>query len=186
MGDVFATDPGLELYERMDPVEGFSQEYIDGAIVMMATPNTIHNRIVDLIRESFPSSHYARWSTQAVAIAEQSDRPDPDLTITHADHADDFFKAVPSELVLFTLEVVSTTRACKQHDYENKPRLYARGRIPVYLLVDPNDGTWRLHSEPDDHAAEYRTVHKGVFGEPVELPEPLGLTIPTDRFRRYP
>jgi Uma2 family endonuclease len=186
MSGVTEIDPGLELYERMDPIPGFTMEYIRGEIVMMATPNMIHNRIVDLIRECFPFSDFARWSTQAVAITAQNDRPDPDLTITRLEHAEDEEKAIPSEWVLFVLEVVSTTRPAKRRDYEDKAELYAQGGIPVYLLVDPNEGTWRLHTEPDAAGAQYRALLKGVFGEPVALPEPLGLTIPTDRFRQYP
>ncbi|MFD5320291.1 Uma2 family endonuclease [Streptomyces sp. NPDC127098] len=180
-------DPGLELYERMEPIDGFTMEYLGGALVMMATPNTIHNRIVDLIRESLPRSEFQPWNDQAVAITGSNDRPDPDLTVTHADHADDYFKAVPSELVLFVLEVVSTTRGAKIRDYQEKPPIYAQGGIPVYLLVDPNDGTWLLHTEPSPEKGEYRTLRKGDFGDPVELPAPLdGIVVATDRFRRYP
>ncbi|GAA1932677.1 Uma2 family endonuclease [Streptomyces sodiiphilus] len=177
-------DPGLELYERLGPVEGFSMEYVRGDIVLTAIPDTVHNRIVHLVRGCFPGERFAPWSTQAVAITAQTDRPDPDLTVTHADHGDDYFTALPSALVLFVLEVVSTTRPAIRRDYEDKPEIYAQGGIPVYLLVDPNDGTWRLHTDPE--GTEYRTVHKGVFGEPVVVPAPVEVTVPTGRFRRYP
>ena len=180
------TDPGLELWERMDPIEGFSMEYIHGEIVMMASPNTIHNRIINLVRERFPSERFESWSTQAVAISAHSDRPDPDLTVTGADLADEYFKVIPSESVLFVLEVVSPSRGSIRRDYEDKPELYAQGHIPLYLLVDPNTGTWLLHSDPDPERGEYRTIHKGSFGEPVRLPAPVETTILTDRFRVYP
>ncbi|SFS36090.1 Putative restriction endonuclease [Streptomyces harbinensis] len=186
MNDVTERDRGLELYESMDPIEGFSMEYLRGEIVMMAAPNTIHNRIVVLVGQHFPEPDFAYWATTAVAITGQSDRPEPDLAVTGGEHADDYFTAVPSELVLFALEVVSTTRPARRRDYEDKPEIYAQGGIPAYLLVDPNDGTWRLHTDPRPEKGRYQTLHMGAFGEPVVLPEPLGVTIGTDRFRTYP
>jgi Uma2 family endonuclease len=186
MSGVTEIDPGLELYERMDPVEGFSTEYIHGAIVMMAAPNTFHNRIMNLIDKQIPDQDFMVWNDTAVAITGHSDRPMPDLTVTDIDLADTFFKAIPSELVLLAVEIVSTTRASKRNDHVDKTELYSQGGIPLYLLVDPNDGTWRLHTEPNSEKELYEGVQKGDFGEPITLPEPFGLTITTDRFLRYP
>lgn len=163
MNDVTERDRGLELYESMDPIEGFSMEYLRGEIVMMAAPNTIHNRIVVLVGQHFPEPDFAYWATTAVAITGQSDRPEPDLAVTGGEHADDYFTAVPSELVLFALEVVSTTRPARRRDYEDKPEIYAQGGIPAYLLVDPNDGTWRLHTDPRPEKGRYQTLHMGAF-----------------------
>ncbi|MET2715022.1 Uma2 family endonuclease [Streptomyces harbinensis] len=186
LSDAAERDRGLVLYESMDPIEGFSMEYLRGEIVLRASPNTIHNRIVELVRGALPHPDLALWTTTAVAITGQSDRPEPDLAVTGGEHADDYFTAVPSELVLFALEVVSTTRPARRRDYEDKPEIYAQGGIPAYLLVDPNDGTWRLHTDPRPEKGRYQTLHMGAFGEPVVLPEPLGVTIGTDRFRTYP
>jgi Uma2 family endonuclease len=180
-------DRGLALYERWDPVAGFRMEYLNGEVVLTARPGMAHGRIVNRVRDRFPHSEFACWSHQAVAIAGRHDRPDPDLTVTAEAGADgQCFDAIPSRLVLFVLEVVHLTRASKRRTYEDKVEIYAQGGIPVYLLVDPNDGTWRLHSKPDQKGARYGTLHKGVFGEAIVLPEPLGLTVPTDRFLTYP
>ena len=179
-------DPGLELWERLEAVEGFSMEYIHGEIIITASPNTIHNRIVNLVLDRFSSQRFTCWSTQAIAIHGYPDRTIPDLTVTGADLADEYFQVIPSESVLFVLEVVSPSRPSIRRDYEDKPEIYAQGHIPLYLLVDPNIGTWLLHSDPDSERGEYRTIHKGSFGELVQLPAPVEASIPTDRFRVYP
>jgi hypothetical protein len=100
MNDI--TDPGLELGERMEPMDGFRMEYLGGEIVMMTTPNAFHNRGVELVRDALPSERFARRSTQAVAISGRTDRPDPDLTVTGPELADEFFTVCASEDVLLS------------------------------------------------------------------------------------
>jgi Uma2 family endonuclease len=180
-------DRMLQLYESMEPVEGVKIELLRGEIVMMATPKTFHNRIVQLVRQQVPVDRFDVWSTQAIAPTAMTDRPDPDLFLTEAGAFEDFADAVPSELVLMVLEVISTTRQARKRDFDEKPEIYARGGIPVYVIVDPS-GSGQIHvlTSPDPVRGRYRDSHIGTFGEPVRLPPPVGFTLDTGRFRPYP
>jgi|UPI000693D646 hypothetical protein len=70
-------------------------------------------------------------------------------------------------------------------DHHDKRELYARGSIPVYLVVDPTTGMSTVHSRPDVGAGRYLEPADHPFGEAVPLPHPISRPLVTDRFRRY-
>ncbi|WP_369203115.1 hypothetical protein [Streptomyces sp. PU-14G] len=55
--------------------------------------------------------------------------------------------------------------------------------MPVYVIVDPNDATWHV-LQLDGRC--YVETGKGIFGQPLVLPEPLGFSVPTTGWRPYP
>ncbi|MFD3947628.1 Uma2 family endonuclease [Streptomyces sp. NPDC058579] len=70
----------------------------------------------------------------------------------------------------FVVEIVSAES--KARDYVTKASHYALRGIPSYLVVDVYNGTWELLSDPHSPAtapAEYRTSHKGAFGDPITI-----------------
>ena len=74
------------------------------------------------------------------------------------------------------MEVVSKGNPAT--DIQVKPGEYARWGIPIYLLIDPRQGTMVLYSDPVEGA--YQGRHWMRFGDTVMLPEPLkGLEIET-------
>ncbi|MEU6231219.1 Uma2 family endonuclease [Streptomyces sp. NPDC047042] len=79
------------------------------------------------------------------------------------------------------VEVVSQSE--KSRDIRDKADWYAVVRVPVLLVIDLRNGTWTLHTQPDNGA--YRDVLPGKFGESVLLPEPFGVEIVTDNFPVY-
>jgi Uma2 family endonuclease len=173
----------LRLYQDIEPIPGLSVELINGRIIMTATPKALHNRIVDLVRDQFSTDDYDRWSTMAVAPTGRNDRPDPDLFLTGTDVVEGNPGEIPSALVLFVLEVVS--ESSRRMDHHDKRELYALGSIPVYLVVDPTTGMSTVHSRPDTNTGRYLDRASHPFGETVALPQPIGRTLRTDRFRRY-
>ena len=79
-------------------------------------------------------------------------------------------------------EVVSPSS--KNHDRRIKAEIYARARIPVYLIVDPTQGLWEVFVLGP--AGSYQLVAKGGFGDPCELPSPTGtVTVDTGAWRTY-
>lgn len=59
---------------------------------------------------------------------------------------------------------------------------YAKGGIPLYLLVDAFDdgGVATLFSQPEDGV--YLMSSPVPFGGPIDLPKPFDTTIDTSRF----
>ncbi|MEU7002101.1 Uma2 family endonuclease [Nonomuraea sp. NPDC046570] len=77
-------------------------------------------------------------------------------------------------------EVVSKGSA--DTDRDEKPRVYARAGIPVFLLIDPiaEPATVTVYSEPaDDVYAASSTVS---IGKEIHLPDPVDFTLDTSVF----
>ena len=75
---------------------------------------------------------------------------------------------VPAAECAFALEIVSGDRpGRRQRDYQ-KASGYARGSVPVLLLIDPVDCTCTLFTEPK--AGEYSVRQIVKFGEPLLIP----------------
>ncbi|MGW7557690.1 Uma2 family endonuclease, partial [Streptomyces rimosus] len=86
--------------------------------------------------------------------------------------------------VHLVVEVVEKVVSERDSDYAGKRRWYARSRIPLHLLVDPDKGAVELHSQPGD--LDYGRVDRYRFGDPVPLPEPFSFAVDTTRFKPYP
>jgi hypothetical protein len=52
------------------------------------------------------------------------------------------------------------------------------------LLVDQELGRWTLHRLANGWQ-RYQIVAEGVYGEDIQLPEPLGFAIPTAHWPRW-
>ncbi|MFJ8538789.1 Uma2 family endonuclease [Streptomyces sp. NPDC093591] len=76
------------------------------------------------------------------------------------------------------VEITSHDRDTHQRDRIDKPVGYAAVDLPVYLLIDRDNNTVVVYSEPRD--ARYQRVVSHPWGAPVELPEPLGFTVDTE------
>lgn len=85
-------------------------------------------------------------------------------------------KSLTVDEALLVVEVASDSNAAD--DRVKKRRRYGQFGVPLYLLVDRMDSTWTLFCEP---VAEGYAASDGPhpFGEPVRLPEPLGIELDT-------
>lgn len=86
--------------------------------------------------------------------------------------------------VVMTVEVTSYDADTHRRDREEKPAGYADAGIPFYLLVDRDDCSVTLYSDPDPDDG-YRSAVKKAFGAKLSLPEPLGLELDTEELKPY-
>ncbi|WP_314615742.1 Uma2 family endonuclease [Streptomyces stackebrandtii] len=84
---------------------------------------------------------------------------------------------MPCAGVAMVLEVTSSR---PNADREVKRRCYARGGIPLYLLVDRDTSTVTLFT--DAESGDYRELHAVPFGKTLSLPEPFGFDLETADF----
>ncbi|MFF1378426.1 Uma2 family endonuclease [Streptomyces sp. NPDC058308] len=85
--------------------------------------------------------------------------------------------------VLMSVEVTSYDQDADRRDRVEKPDGYAASGIPVYLLVDRDAGEVRVYADPED--GRYRSLVRRAFGDAVELPEPVGITLDTAKLKEY-
>lgn len=80
------------------------------------------------------------------------------------------------------MEVTSWDAGTNARDRIEKAYAYAACDIGVYLLVDGDDDSVTVHSEP--HGGRYRNIATLGYGHTVELAG-LGISLNTDGLKRY-
>ncbi|MFJ3862378.1 Uma2 family endonuclease [Streptomyces nigra] len=172
-------------FEELEPPEGVRVELLRGEIVMMASPDLVHNMIVEDVLDQIPRMRWSRLQTQDIDIPDEASEPVPDLVVLERAARPASGSLLPSSLVTMVVEVVSRTSI--QRDYEIKRSIYAAGKVPVYLIVDPIMAQCVLLTRPvgrrDD--ADYQRQQVTKFGAPLPLEE-LGLELDTTEFGTLP
>ncbi|MFC5719003.1 Uma2 family endonuclease [Streptomyces gamaensis] len=82
------------------------------------------------------------------------------------------------EGVLMAVEITSYDADTDRHDKRDG---YAEAGIPVYLLVDRDDRSVTVYSDPQ--GGKYRSIENRPYGAAVKLPEPVGLTLETEELQ---
>ncbi|MGW1158110.1 Uma2 family endonuclease [Streptomyces sp. NPDC002513] len=172
-------------FEGFEPPEGVTAELLRGEIVMMASPDVVHNVIVMLIGRQIPLERWYCLQTQDIDIVDEASEPVPDLVVVAPDLLPASGRLLPSQLTTMVVEVVSKTSVGR--DYGVKRSIYAAGKVPAYLIVDPIMAQCVLLTKPDGEGeeADYRTQHIAKFGEPLSL-EGLGVELDTSEFGTFP
>lgn len=180
-------DELLRAWLAIDTPEGWRAEIVDGEIVVTPPPsgphNTVISALINVLAPVLPGG-CGFFQTLGVTVPTSFGGYMPDLCVVPFDRVPkDPEKAgyVPADVALLVVEVTSKRNA--DHDRKAKKWGYAHGGVPLYLLIDrfDDDGpTISLFSSPVNGV--YRETRTVKFGEPVTLPAPFGLEIPTDAF----
>ncbi|MFF3511040.1 Uma2 family endonuclease [Streptomyces sp. NPDC002573] len=172
-------------FEELEPPEGVRVELLRGEIVMMASPDLVHNMIVEDVLDQIPRNRWARLQTQDVDVLDEASEPVPDLVVLERDLMPRSGRLLPSSLITMVVEVVSKTSVAR--DYEVKRSIYAAGKVPAYLIVDPVMAQCVLLTNPDGEGerADYQTQHVTKFGAGLPLAI-LGIELDTGEFGTSP
>ncbi|MFI5521108.1 Uma2 family endonuclease [Streptomyces platensis] len=174
-----------ELFENLEVPEGIKMELLRGEIVMMAGPDLVHNRIVRSVALQLPSDRWEWLMTQDIDILSEQSEPVPDLVVLKSDAGPESGRLLPSEVVTMLVEVVSKNSV--DRDYGIKRSIYAAGKVPAYLIIDPIVAHCVLLTEPAGAGdeADYTVQRITKFGDPVPL-ELLGIDLDTSEFGTLP
>jgi Uma2 family endonuclease len=176
----------LEGFLALDTPEGFRAELIEGEIVVTPPPDGDHEDYIELIVEQVYGRSRTRMQFSGnKGLKLQSgggcprDHLIPDGTFAPRERrlyrgADSW---MPCDGVAMVLEVTSTKPTT---DREAKRRCYARGGIPLYLLVDREASSITLFSDPEND--DYRQHCTRPLGKPIALPEPFAFELDTADF----
>ncbi|MFI0715286.1 Uma2 family endonuclease [Streptomyces inhibens] len=172
----------MKLFENLDVPEGIKIELLRGNIVMMAGPDVVHNDIVEAVVDQFPRKKWRRLQTQDVALPQESSEPQPDLVLVERGTGPDSGRLMPPEVIRMVVEVVSKTSV--DHDYVIKRSIYAAGKLPIYLIIDPIVAHCVLLTGPigTGETADYQSQSIYKFGDPVPLDQ-LDFVLDTSEFR---
>jgi Uma2 family endonuclease len=179
-------DPVLEYFLSLDTPEGYRAELIDGEIVVTPPPNGNHEHCISRIVEQVFASSATRMDFgghkglivpgTATAIPGHLI---PDLTFTPRDKGL-FRDAPPWMFPADVAMVVEVTSSSPVNDCFGKRHGYAAAKIPLYLLVDRQQGLVTLFS--DAVRDDYTTQTQVPFGGSIKLPPPFSFTLETEDF----
>ncbi|MEU5793556.1 Uma2 family endonuclease [Streptomyces sp. NPDC047813] len=172
-------------FDNFEPPEGVKAELLRGVVVMMADPDLVHNLIALHTQRQIPLERWYPIQTQDVSIAGEDSVPVPDLVVAAPDALPGSGRLLPSELITAVVEIVSKSSVL--NDYLVKPSIYAAGRIPTYLIVDPIMAQCVLLTNPAGQGDDtnYLSQHVTKFGDPVRL-KALGVELDTSEFGTLP
>ncbi|MDK1473080.1 Uma2 family endonuclease [Streptomyces sp. 549] len=179
------------------PVEDFEQlaatapetvtlEFVNGKLEVKPVPDGDHGAIVMwlLKRCMEQRPELALYPDQGLRVeAYRQGRARPDGTLAPEDHFVGQGEWADPDGVLMTVEVTSYDRDTDRRDRTEKRDGYAAAGIPVYLLVDREACTVTVYSEPQD--GTYRRRATQPYGEVVEVPAPVSVTLHTAKLKDY-
>jgi Uma2 family endonuclease len=174
------TEWTVEMLDAL-PDDGNRYEIIDGELFVTPAPSDVHQLIVLALATRLRA--YLRPTSLARVITSPSDirrgdrrknRVQPDVYAVKL--VDGKRPTYPFDLadVLLAVEVLSASNP--KYDYQTKRRLYLRGGIPEYWIVDPEAQTfarWRGASDSGE------LVTERIEWQPSGLEASLVIDLPT-------
>ncbi|WP_067815273.1 Uma2 family endonuclease [Nocardia inohanensis] len=164
--------------------EGIRLEFINGKLGAKPVPDGDHAEIVQwLMRQFF--QHRPDLSvypgTELKVETYRGGRAIPDAVVAPQRS----FAGQPlwknPDPVLMVVEVTSFDSDTDRRDRVEKPRAYAATGIPVYLLIDRDPCEVLVYSRPVHEM--YSSCVRLPFGDPVELPDPVGVVLDTESLK---
>ncbi|HET6358275.1 Uma2 family endonuclease [Streptomyces sp.] len=167
--------------------ETVTLEFINGKLEVKPVPDMPHGAIVMwLIRQCMQQRpELALYPEQGLKVESYREgRAKADGALAPLDH----FVAQPGEWaapdgVLMVVEVTSHDSDTESRDRIEKRDGYAQASIPVYLLIDRDDDTLTVFSEPRNGTYQQKPSYK--YGDAVPLPDPVGITLDTEKLKDY-
>jgi Uma2 family endonuclease len=179
---VVIVEERAKFFESVGELEGYKVELLRGDIVMTRGADATHNLIVTSITDQVRSDRWQRLQLQAVAIPGEDSEPRPDLVVFERGALRKPATCVPASVVTMVVEVVAGNTLDRDHNL--KRSIYAAGKVPTYLIVDPLTARCLVLTEPVGvgEEADYRTQRTWRFGESVPI-DALGLELETGGFQ---
>ncbi|MBH1936026.1 Uma2 family endonuclease [Streptomyces sp. AV19] len=184
--------PAERLVEKFEELahsapETVRLELINGRIEVKPVPDGKHGAIVMwLLRQCMqqrPDLDLHR--DQGLRVEKyRRGRAIPDGILAPVDHfVDERGEWADPKGILMVVEVTSNDADTDRRDRVEKPVGYAAAGIPVYLLIDRDDRSVTVHYGPE--ADGYRHRVNESYGTPIEVPEPVGITLDTEQLKKY-
>lgn len=132
-------------------------ELIDGELIEMSPQGSRHaaaiRRVEEALRRAYESGVDVR--VQLPLTLSETDQPEPDVAVVPG-HFDDYVEAHPAEAVL-VVEVADTSL---DFDRTRKLSRYARASVPVYWIVDVQNGALEVYRDPAGATYQAKATHR--------------------------
>jgi hypothetical protein len=143
-------------------------ELLEGCVVPKMTHNPPHDCAVSLAQACLLTELSQTWVLRIQsAITTEDSEPEPDLVIARGP-ARRYLKAHPHPKdIALAVEVADSTLDLDRTD---KARIYARGRIPIYWIINLIDSTVEVYSRPSGRkSSSYQQRDDYFAGDRIPL-----------------
>ncbi|MFI0810622.1 Uma2 family endonuclease [Streptomyces echinatus] len=192
MAERVSSQMSVDMFERIaefaareDETVGF--EFIDGRIGVKKVTNGNHDEITMwlVFRCKHARPELTLYPDRGLKVGVyRNGRARPDGVLAPAGHFTGKGNWADPQGVLMTVEITSHDSDTHSRDRVEKPRAYAEAGIPVYLLIDRENLSILVHSNPDLEVG-YRDVHVARLGGTITLPDPVGIELDTEDLKPY-
>ncbi|KAF4407329.1 MULTISPECIES: Uma2 family endonuclease [Streptomyces] len=161
-------------------------EFIKGKLEVKPVPDGIHGAIVMwLVKQCMQQRpELALYPEQGLRTESyRKGRARPDGVLVPEDHFVGQGEWAEPSGVLMTVEVTSHDPDTDRRDRVDKRDGYAAAGIPVHLLIDREECSLTVHSQPV--GGKYRSRATCPYGALVELPVPVGMKLDTSKLLDY-
>lgn len=164
-------------------------EILGGGIIVSPLARTLHDKIVSRLHAVFVrvlDEDTYDVSQRIEFVVDELNSPQPDLALISTQLRNDTLDATEyaAKEALLVVEVTSPSNGANDRKWGIKYKAYAKGLVPVYLLVDPYAASGpeiRLFTGPT--GTRYNTEKTVSFGDELRLPEPFdAVVIDSSRF----
>ncbi len=145
-------------------------ELINGELLTVVPHGPEHRGIKNDIRARLADAyrnHDVHILDQDPLVAGQFGLPEPDLAVVNGGARDYLDRHPNGDEALLVIEIAKTSQARDR----SKAADYARGRVPVYWLLDLQARRLDVHTRPDQDAARYQLIESLSPDAQIELPE---------------
>ncbi|MFJ2651728.1 Uma2 family endonuclease [Streptomyces sp. NPDC087420] len=167
--------------------ESVTLQFIDGKLVVKPLPDQLHGAIVMWLLERCLQQRpdLRLYPEQGLKVESyRTGRARADGALAPLDH---FVRQegewADPDGVLMTVEVTSHDYDTGLRDHIHKRDGYAGAEIPVYLLIDRNAEKVVVYTDPRD--GEYQTRTSFPYGATVKVPDPVAITLETEKLKDY-
>lgn len=158
-------------------------EILGGEIIVSPMPSNLHMLIVTAVRQMLDDGcdRMTYLVTERVEfVVDKHNSPQPDVAVLNRRAVERDLEATASAPVeaLLVVEVASPSNGGDDRKRGPKYKAYAKGLIPIYLLIDPydqNGPSFTLFTQPN--GARYQGEQTLPFGGRIGLPEPLDAVV---------
>ena len=160
-------------YDRMIEAGFFTSEdkieLLENYLVLKMPKNSVHDGMALRVRKRLTRALPPGWDIREQGTLALSDsRPEPDLAVVR-EIPDDYISRHPTpEDTALVIEVANTSLLRDQRD---KARIYARGNVACYWIVNLDERRIEVHTLPSGpcDSPAYASVHHYAPGDAVPV-----------------
>jgi Uma2 family endonuclease len=173
-----------EFYDWLPELPLLKIEIINGRVIVSPRGNPRQSWVIgQLVRVFGPGADergWRAWPEVDVCIAWTREPLIPDFAMGPKNAPVWGERKIISDGLILVSEVVSANSV--REDREDKPLIYARGKVPILLIVDheAEPKTVTAYSRPTDDG--YQTITTVKMGDELPIPAPVSFTLNTSVF----